>query len=151
TVRGFFEGEATSEVGRTGGAGEEIWTAMRPDLTLVDDFITEADRRIDQTVVPQGGLPDPATPGGLEQMRQIAALRSQLQGIAVGNLERRYLEGELPVDFRINVNPLVIWIWVGGGIGLVGGLLAIWPAPSARRRQVADVYAARLAKDLGRA
>ena len=33
TVRGFFEGEATSEVGRSGGAGEDFWTAMRPDLT----------------------------------------------------------------------------------------------------------------------
>jgi len=150
TVRGFFEGEATSEVGRTGGAGEEIWTAMRPDLSSVDDFIAEADRRIDETVLP-GDLPDPTTPGGLARMREIAALRSQLQGFAVGNLERRYLDGELPVDFRINVNPLVIWIWVGGGIGLVGGLVAIWPAPSAQRRRVADVYAARLAKDLGRA
>jgi cytochrome c-type biogenesis protein CcmF len=150
TVRGFFEGEATSEVGRTGGAGEEIWTAMRPDLSSVDDFIAEADRRIDETVLP-GDLPDPTTPGGLARMREIAALRSQLQGFAVGNLERRYLDGELPVDFRINVNPLVIWIWVGGGIGLLGGLVAIWPAPSAQRRRVADVYAARLAKDLGRA
>jgi len=150
TVRGFFEGEATSEVGRTGGAGEEVWTAMRPDLTSVDEFITEADRRIDEIAVPDE-LPDPVTPEGLEQMRAIAETRSQLQGLAVGTLEQRYREGELPVYFRINVNPLVIWIWVGGGIGLVGGLLAIWPAPSAQRRRVSDVYAARLAKDLGRA
>jgi cytochrome c-type biogenesis protein CcmF len=25
------------------------------------------------------------------------------------------------------VNPLVIWIWIGGGIFLVGGLIAFWP------------------------
>ncbi len=150
TVRGFFEGEATSEVGRTGGAGEEVWTAMRPDLTSVDGFIDGADRRIDRAVVPDE-LPDPTTAAGLAQMRAIAATRSQLQGLAVGNLEQRYLRGEIPVDFRINVNPLVIWIWVGGGVGLLGGLLAIWPAPSAQRRRVSDVYAARLAKDLGRA
>ena len=49
------------------------------------------------------------------------------------------------------MNPLVIWIWVGGAIGVIGGLIAAWPAASARRRRVSDVYAARLAKDLGRA
>jgi cytochrome c biogenesis factor len=25
------------------------------------------------------------------------------------------------------VNPLVIWIWIGGGIFLFGGLIAFWP------------------------
>ena len=47
TVRSFFEGEATSEVGRSGGAAEDFWTAMRPDLTEpeIDNFITTSDRR----------------------------------------------------------------------------------------------------------
>ncbi len=49
------------------------------------------------------------------------------------------------------MNPLVIWIWVGGAIGVIGGLIAAWPTASARRRRVSDVYAARLAKDLSRA
>jgi hypothetical protein len=40
---------------------------------------------------------------------------------------------------------------VGGAIAVVGGLVAVWPAPEARRRRVADVYAARLARDLRRA
>ncbi len=30
------------------------------------------------------------------------------------------------VDFEILVNPLVIWIWIGGGVFLAGGLLAFW-------------------------
>ena len=124
---------------------------MRPDLTSVDDFITDADRSIDEKILPQGdALPDPSTEEGLAQMRQIADLRAQLQGVAIGNLEQQYMEGEIPVDFRVNVNPLVIWIWVGGGIGLIGGLLAIWPAASAQRRRVSDVYAARLARELER-
>jgi cytochrome c-type biogenesis protein CcmF len=151
TLASFFEGEATSEVGRSGGATEDLWTAMRPDLTSVDDFIAGADRRIDRATLPAGGdLPDPNTPGGLEQMRQIAAARAQLQGLAVQNLRDRYEQGELPVDFRINVNPFVIWLWIGGATGIIGGLLAAWPAAAARRR-VADVHAARLARDLGRA
>jgi cytochrome c-type biogenesis protein CcmF len=84
-------------------------------------------------------------------MRQIAEDRSALQGLAITTLERRYEDGQIPVDFRINVNPLVIWIWIGGAIAVIGGLIAAWPAASARRRRVSDVYAARLAKELGRA
>ena len=152
SVRSFFEGEATSEVGRSGGAGEDFWTAMRPDLTepAIDNFISGADKRIDEITIPET-LPDPSTPGGVEAMRGIAEQRSELQGLAISTLERRYEDGQIPVDFRINVNPLVIWIWVGGAIAVIGGLIAAWPAASARRRRVSDVYAARLAKDLGRA
>ena len=152
SVRGFFEGEATSEVGRSGGAGEDLWTAMRPDLTepAIDEFITTADEGIDALTIPET-LPDPSTPGGLAAMRQIAEERSQAQGFAITELEERYEAGAIPIDFRINVNPLVIWIWIGGAVGVIGGLVAAWPAPAARRRRVSDVYAARLAKDLGRA
>jgi cytochrome c-type biogenesis protein CcmF len=139
-------------VGRNGGAAEDLWTAMRPDLTSVDGFIRRADLKIDRATLPRDGqMPDPTAPGGVEQMRQIAAARAQLQGLAVQSLRRRYEEGELPVDFRINVNPMVIWLWIGGATAVVGGLLAAWPAPSGRRRRVADVHAARLARDLGRA
>jgi cytochrome c-type biogenesis protein CcmF len=45
----------------------------------------------------------------------------------------------------------VVWIWIGGAIAIGGGLIAVWPAPEARRRRVSDVYAARLARELGRA
>jgi cytochrome c biogenesis factor len=73
------------------------------------------------------------------------------QGVAISNLAALYVANPLPVDFRVNVNPFVIWIWIGGAIGVVGGLLAVWPAPEARRRRVSDVYAARLARELERA
>ncbi|MBA7473439.1 Cytochrome c-type biogenesis protein CcmF [subsurface metagenome] len=29
--------------------------------------------------------------------------------------------------FSAKVNPLVAWIWLGGGVFLLGGLLAFWP------------------------
>ena len=45
----------------------------------------------------------------------------------------------------------MIFLWIGGAIGIAGGLIAIWPAAAAKRRRVADVHAARLARDLGRA
>ena len=149
-VRGFFEGEATSEVGRRSRAGGDIWAAMRPDLRPLDSQIDAADQRVerraDQIVrraeQVAGTTPPPA-------MR--AAVVSQLEGAKVKRLGSAYIDDPPPVDFRVNVNPLVIWIWLGGAISVAGGLIAIWPAPAARRRRVADVHAARLARDLGRA
>jgi cytochrome c-type biogenesis protein CcmF len=139
TVRGFFEGEATSEVGRRESPGGDLWTAMRPDLAGYDRFIDGADERIERVAGDAG----PEAPF-------LNDLRSNLQGVAIAALAQRYESEPVPVDFRINVNPLVIWIWVGGGIAIAGALIAVWPAPAARRRRVSDVYAARLARDLER-
>jgi cytochrome c-type biogenesis protein CcmF len=30
--------------------------------------------------------------------------------------------------FKVLVNPLVVWIWIGGGLFLLGGLIVFWPA-----------------------
>jgi len=148
TIAGFFEGEATSEVGQTGGLREDLWTAMRPDLAPLDEVIASVDRRLAR------GIPDPEdigpegpTPAQLEAMSGYAAR----QGAAIRNLAALYVANPLPVDFRVNVNPFVLWIWIGGAIGVAGGLTAVWPAPEARRRRVSDVYAARLARELERA
>jgi cytochrome c-type biogenesis protein CcmF len=116
---------------------------MRPDLSPFDAAIERADRRIADAVNSIG--PENAPPA----MRQ--ALTAELQGVAIRGIQERYLDQPTPVDFRVNVNPLVIWLWIGGAIAVAGGLIAIGPAPAARRRRVADVYAARLARDLGRA
>ncbi len=86
-------------------------------------------------------------PGDPDAGRQLGFL----QGLAIRSIQERYLRDPPPANFRVNVNPLVSWIWLGGAIAVIGGLVAIWPAPEARRRRVSDVYAARLARDLGRA
>ena len=101
TLASFFEGEATSEVGRSGGAAEDLWTAMRPDLTSVDDFIAGADRRIDRLTLPDDGeMPDPTTPGGVEQMRQIAEAARPAPGARRAEppkpLRERRAAGRLP-------------------------------------------------------
>jgi cytochrome c biogenesis factor len=35
-------------------------------------------------------------------------------------------------SFSLLVNPLVVWLWVGGGILVIGGVIAFWPE---RRRK----------------
>ena len=139
-VRSFFEGEATSEVGRRTSLGGDLWTAMQPDLAELDAVIAEGDERL---AALSESLP-PADPGAQQQL-------AALQGQVIRAVGERYVADTPPANFRVNVNPLVGWIWLGGGIALVGALIAIWPAPAAGRRRVSDVYAARLARDLGRA
>jgi cytochrome c-type biogenesis protein CcmF len=39
------------------------------------------------------------------------------------------------------VNPLVLWIWIAGGIMLIGGIIAAWPGPPATRREPAAARA----------
>ena len=145
TIAGFFEGEATSEVGRRSGPIQDLWTAMRPDLAPLDDVIAAVDRRLRRSL-PEVGAAGP-TPAQVAAMREY----TDRQGSAIRNLAALYVANPLPVNFRINVNPFVIWIWIGGAISVAGALIAVWPAPEARRRRVSDVYAARLARDLGRA
>ena len=111
-VRSFFEGEATSEVGRKTTVGGDLWTAMQPDLTSLNPMINGADRRLEK--IARGVSPQDAKAG--------QAL-GFLQGLAVRSIEKRYLKDPPPADFRVNVNPLVTWIWVGGAIAVVGGLV----------------------------
>ena len=35
--------------------------------------------------------------------------------------------------FQLMVNPLIMWMWVGGGILVLGGLFAFWPAPESAK------------------
>ena len=126
TVGRFFEGESTSEVGLRAGLRRDLWTAVSPDVGALKPFIDEADRRF-------------------------ANAPPRVQALLVGTLAARYQAKPPPATFRIIASPLVTWIWLGGLIVIAGVLVAIWPAPSAVRRRVRAGYAARVARELGRA
>ncbi|MEA2276595.1 MAG: cytochrome c-type biosis protein CcmF [Solirubrobacteraceae bacterium] len=125
-VQGLFEGEATSEVGLKAGALHDIWTVIQPDPEYLNKVI-------DGVAARTAGKP-------------IAQ-----QQTAVSGLLGVYQRGIFPAQFRLLVSPLVTWIWVGGIIVFIGGLIALWPAPDAARRRVTAGYAARVARELGRA
>lgn len=87
-----------------------------------------------------------AEPGDPRIQQQL----SYLQGLAVRAVAERYETGGLAIDLRANVNPFQLWYWLGGILALAGAGLALWPAPTARRRPVSDIHAARLARELSR-
>jgi cytochrome c-type biogenesis protein CcmF len=125
-IRGIFDGDATSEVGMKAGLTRDLWTAIQPDPEYLNKVI-------DATAAKTAGKP-PAQ-----------------QAQAVGRLLSVYRQGAFPAQFRIISSPLVSWIWLGGIIVFAGGLIALWPAPDAARRRVTAGYAARVARELGRA
>jgi cytochrome c-type biogenesis protein CcmF len=64
---------------------------------------------------------------------------------------QRWVDRPAPLPVRAIVSPMVAWIWIGGGIALLGAALALWPSREARRREVAGKYAARVGRELSRA
>ena len=125
-VARFFMGEATSEVDVRWGLRRDLWLAVSPDLAKLMPVIREADRRF-------------------------AQVNAGLQASLIAGIARAYSNRPPPATFRMIVSPMVSWIWIGGGIAVLGALIALWPGAEARRRAVSSVYAARLARDLQRA
>jgi cytochrome c-type biogenesis protein CcmF len=50
--------------------------------------------------------------------------------------------------YKFTINPLVIWVWIGGAILVLGGVVTLWPGggPSERaRRRAVEGYRVSLA------
>src|SRR4029079_13724191 len=50
------------------------------------------------------------------------------------------VRGESGAEIRVTFNPLVRWVWLGGALMAIGGLVVMWPA--ADRQRVQAGYAA---------
>ncbi len=141
-VESFFQGEPTSEVGRDEGPTRDLWSSMQPDLTSFDRDIN----RFDTLYANAFGDLSPE----LAADPRVQAKQSDFQAEMIRGLMLKYLNETPPAEIRFNVNPFVIWFWIGGLIGVGGALFALWPSGDGRRRRVSDVYGARLARDLSR-
>ena len=117
----YFDGEATSEIGLKSGPVEDFWVAFQPDLTTISDDIERGNR-------------------------QLADLPPSAQGLAIVALAQTYADDPPPATFRVIVNPMVIWLWIGALIALGGAAFAIWPSSEARRR-VQAAYEARVGRE----
>ena len=42
-------------------------------------------------------------------------------------------------ELRISFNPLVVWVWLGGFVMMIGGLIVMWPQAERRRAQAGYV------------
>src|SRR5436190_2630623 len=62
----------------------------------------------------------------------MSMLREDLYGVLGGTVD-----GTEQAVFRFTINPLVWWVWYGGMVVALGGLIVMWPggSPAARRAQ----------------
>jgi cytochrome c-type biogenesis protein CcmF len=128
SVGHLIGGQAVSHVSMDPGVTRDVWSAIAPniDTPRLKRIMAIANRTI-PIVRPDEGM------------------------IALAVMAREYLKTAPPAQFHLIVSPLVMWIWIGGGIVLGGGLIAMWPAPSAVRRRVRIGARSRAAHGLARA
>jgi cytochrome c-type biogenesis protein CcmF len=148
TIESYFAGESTSEVGLEPGLKQDLWIAPRVDVAAVQRRARAADNGFQACVKGGPGTPPQCKALGA-MMRSAAAnpaLRAQalqqiskLQALAADRVAKSYLGDNAAVTFKVIVNPLVTWMWIGGLIALAGALIAIWP--TRRRRRGALVQA----------
>jgi cytochrome c-type biogenesis protein CcmF len=147
TIDTFFAGEATSEVGLKPGAGSDFWVAVQPDISVVRGRVRAADEGF--RACARGA---PGTPPECEAVSQLmraaaadprllpvaSAQIDRLQAATAERIARSYLADGTSATFRVIIDPLVTWIWIGALIALAGALIAIWPARGRRRVPAAD-------------
>ena len=71
--------------------------------------------------------------------------------VAIAYLARAYLRDPPAAQFNLLVSPLVLWIWLGGLVVFIGGLVAVWPPASTVRRRLSSRSLARAGRRLARA
>lgn len=100
----FFGGESVTEVGLKAGPAKDYWVAVAPDGAFLGQVVDSLDKQLVNAPPAQSGR-------------------------ALGTLAQ--LMSRRPATFRFIASPLIGWIWIGGIIVIMGGLIAMWPA---RRR-----------------
>jgi cytochrome c-type biogenesis protein CcmF len=147
TIGSFFDGETTSEVGLKAGIGSDFWTALRPDIGAVQRRARAADRGFRACVSAAPGTPPQCRAIAATMLRARAnpslrpAALAQINRIQAETAERiaeSYLAEDSEATFKVIVNPLVTWMWIGGLIALAGALIGLWPARRTRRVPAGD-------------
>ena len=129
-------------MGLRAGIGHDLWIAEQPNVAAVQRGARLADKGF--TACVRGAPGTPPQCKVLGQLMQAAAanpsLRPQalaqitkLQGLAAERVANTFLRSDAPSTFKVIVNPLVTWMWIGGIIALAGALIALWPTRGRRR------------------
>ncbi len=142
STSGYFAGESDSNIGLEAGLRRDFWVAEQPDITGVQRKARLADQGFKACIEGAPGTPPQCKAVGA--MMRAAAANPRLRPAALAQIEKlqevtaqRIAQGYLAegsaAAFKVIVNPLVTWMWIGGLIALAGALIAIWPTRSRRR------------------
>jgi cytochrome c-type biogenesis protein CcmF len=132
-ITSLINGQGVSLVALHSSLRRDLWAAVNFSGAILPEqpLVTAADKLV------------PASMPGNDQV--ILAYK------LLGAIETHYVHYPPELQFTLLASPLVTWIWLGGLIVLLGGVVAIWPPPAAMRGRVRARYLARIAQELGRA
>jgi cytochrome c-type biogenesis protein CcmF len=141
-ISDYFGGEATTEVGLKTGPLRDIWVTVAPNVTPVQDQLARADKGFTKCVEAGPGTPPQCK--DLNALMRAAQANPELRATALGQIETlqlaaakkialQYLKDGNAATFKVIINPMVMWMWIGGIIGLIGALIAVWPGRSRRK------------------
>jgi cytochrome c-type biogenesis protein CcmF len=128
----FFNGSDESRIGLDSGFTHDIWTVIDPSLQPLQGLINQGDAKLTAALNAVAKQPPATQP---QALNVLYTLRDQ----AVAALTRRFVTHPWPATFLLIVSPLVTWLWLGAIICVIGGLIALLPAPVARARRRARV------------
>jgi cytochrome c-type biogenesis protein CcmF len=142
SISNYFGGESDSNIGLQAGLARDFWTAEQPNITGIEAASRRADEGFKACV--EGGPGTPPQCKAVGAMMRAALASPKLRSAAAAQIEklqeataqriaRGYLAENSAATFKVIVNPLVTWMWIGGLIALAGALIAIWPTRSRRR------------------
>jgi cytochrome c-type biogenesis protein CcmF len=113
SVGHLIGGQAVSHVALNSTPFRDLWAAIAPDITAPRlERILAAGNKAIPVNQPEEAL------------------------IVLAYLARSYLTNTPTAEFHFEVSPMVMWIWIGTIVVLLGGLIAIFPAPSTMIRRV---------------
>jgi cytochrome c-type biogenesis protein CcmF len=125
SVGHLIGGQPVSSVGIEASLTRDIWSAIQPEIeTPKLKHVIEVGNRTIPFSRPDEGL------------------------FVIDFLAHEYLQHPPPAQFRLEVSPLIMWIWLGGLIVFGGGLLALSPSPGALRRRVTRPATLELAREV---
>ncbi len=142
-IADYMAGEATTEVGLKTGPLHDIWVTVAPNVTSIQHQLALADKGFKTCVAAGPGTPAQckdlnalmraarANPAKYEA-KALATIEN-LQLLSAEKIARQYVNSNAAATFKVIINPLVMWMWIGGIIGLIGALIAVWPSRSRRK------------------
>ncbi|HEX8753763.1 MAG TPA: heme lyase CcmF/NrfE family subunit [Solirubrobacterales bacterium] len=141
-ISSYFAGESDSNIALEPGLGHDFWVAENPSITGLQKHARAADKAFALCVKGAPGTPPQCKAVGA--MMRSAAANPSLRGTAFGQIEKLqlatakqiaagYVREGAAASFKVIVNPLVTWMWIGGLIALAGALIALWPSRGRRR------------------
>ena len=129
----FFDvGNTDSAIGLDSGPLRDIWTVAAADMTPLEADIERGNTVFDnQYNALLKSTPHMSTANAVAQWNEFWNERD----IAVQGIVAQYTKHPYPVQFLLIVSPLVTWLWTGGLIITLGGLISLWPARVTRKRR----------------